>query len=123
MQMIAEGKDCGGVILYLTSPEIDMYGNKIEYPYPLEDRYFIHPTTKDEESQERILKEAEKGYLTLVDWFEILTNAPTKERDEFFYEQMKGGNIYRKLKTASSIENTIRKAFRLDNEFYYQIKS
>jgi hypothetical protein len=122
MQMIAEGKDWGGVILYLTSPEIDMYGNKIEYPYPLEDRYFIHPTTKDEETQERILKEAEKGYLILVDWFEILANAPTKERDEFFYEQMKGGLIYRKLKTASSIENTIRKAFRLDNEFYYQIK-
>lgn len=123
MQMIAEKKDFGAVVLYLTSPEIDMYGNKIEYPFPLEDRFFIHSFGADLEIQERILKEAERGYLTLVDWFEILANAPTKERDEFFYEQMKGGNVYRKLKTASSIENTIRKAFRLDNEFYYQIKA
>lgn len=44
------------------------------------------------------------------------------ERDEYFYNQMQGGETYRKLKTAASIENTIKRAFRVDNEFYYEVK-
>ena len=123
MQMIAEGKEFGGVLLYLTNSEIDMYGNKIEYPYPLEDRYFMHPTKFDEEAADRILKSIEPAYKTLTRWTEILTNAPTKDRDEYFYEQMKGLKAYRKLKTASNIDNAIHKAFRLGDEFYYQVKS
>lgn len=122
MQMIAEKKELGFIVLYLTSPEIDMYGNKIEYPYPLEDRFFIHQIQTDEETQHRILTEAEIGSHILHDWTVTLNECDIKDKDEFFYEQIKGLKVYRKLKTANSIQNTISKAFRVNNEFYYEIR-
>ena len=123
MQMIAENKEFGMMCFYLTSSELDMYGNKIEYPYPLKDRYYIHEIKQDVEAVERILTESEKGYKKLIEWTEILTQAETMAKDEFFYSQFIGGKAYRKLKTAGSIENTIRKgkAFRVENEFYYEL--
>jgi hypothetical protein len=122
MQMIAEGKEFGSIVLYLTSSEIDMYGNKIEFPYPLEDRFFIHTFPQDEEAIDRILTTAKKGHGTMIEWAAILKDAPIKDKDEFFYEQIKGHAVYRKLKTAGSIENAIKKAVRVGNEYYYLIK-
>jgi len=58
----------------------------------------------------------------MLEWVEILTNAPEKESGEFFYDQIIGTSVYRKLKTASSIENTIKKAFKQNNEYYYEIR-
>ena len=122
MQMIAEKVQEGIILLYLTSSEMDMYGNKIEYPYPLEDRHFIHEIKKDLESEERIMNAALNGNKILEHWIKILESCKVMERDEYFYNQMQGGETYRKLKTAASIENTIKKAFRVDNEFYYEVK-
>lgn len=121
MQMIAEAKEFGYVVLYLTSSDVDMYGNKIEFPYPLEDRFFIHEVLPDEETMDRILVESEKGYNKMIEWANILKEAPVKDLDEFFYEQFKGHATYRKLKTANSIQNTISKAVRIGEEYYYKI--
>ena len=61
------------------------------------------------------------GNKILEHWISVLQSCKVMERDEYFYNQMQGGETYRKLKTAASIENTIKKAFRVDNEFYYEI--
>ena len=122
MQMLAEGKERGAIVLYLTNSEIDLYGNKIEYPYPLEDRYYIHELSRDEQITSDILITAESGHKKMLEWVEILTAAPEKESGEFFYDQIIGTSVYRKLKTASSIENTIKKAFKQNNEYYYEIR-
>ena len=122
MQMIAEKKDKGAVLLYLTSSELDVYGNTIEYPYPIEHRHYIHEFEKDEEVQHNIMKAVEHYYPVLVDWTKRLSEVKTMERDEFFYNQLEGIEKYRKLKTASNINTAMDKAVRIGNEFYYLIR-
>lgn len=121
MQMIAEKKDFGAVLIYLTSPEMDMYGNTIEYPFPLEYRYFMHEFKTDEEVQYNIMQSVDKYYPTLVDYENRLREIGEGDKEEFFYKQFRGEVTYRKLKTASNFDKAIDKAIRIENEFYYQI--
>lgn len=121
MQMIAEKKDKGAVLLYLTSPDIDQDGNTIEYPYPLEDRHFIHQFGRDEEIQCRIMEGVDKYHPVLVDWTNRLSELPLMDRDEFFYTQLRGDVKFRKLKTASNINTAMNRAIRVGDEFYYLI--
>lgn len=119
MQMMAYNCDKGGVLLYLTSPEMDEYGNKKEYPYDLADRHKLHLFGKDEEVQIRIMDTVNKYYPILESWVEILNNAKILDIDECFYLQISGKLRLRKLKTATDIEDVITDCVRVGNEFYY----
>lgn len=78
MQMLALNTDVGYLVRYLTSANVDDYGNKYEYNLPLETRLFYKKITKDEQAQEKILKAVEKA---------------AKERD-ILVEQLKKPFIY-----------------------------
>lgn len=121
MQMIAVKKDEGGVLFYLTSPEADEWGNKIEYPYSIDDRHRLVTFRKDEEVQYNIMQVVDKYSPILDSWVEGLSMVQEKELDVFFYEQLIQGKKYRKIKTASNIMSAIERAFRVGEEFYYEV--
>lgn len=122
MQMIAVKKDEGGVLLYLTSPETDDWGNKQEYPYSIEDRHRLITFNKDEEVQYNIMQAIDKYNPILDLWAEGLSMVQEKELDVFFYEQLIQGKKYRKLKTATNILGAIERGFKVGDEYYYEIQ-
>lgn len=121
MQMIAEKKIKGAVLLYLTSNEVDIYGNTIEYNIPIEFRHHIHKFEKDEKAHYEIMVAVDKYYPTLQEWEKNLKNATEIDEDSFFYSQYTGEKKFRKIKTASNINNATKSAIIHKGEFYYEI--
>lgn len=121
MQMMAERVNEGKIIFYLTSHNYDMYGNKIEYKYPLQDRHRIFDISPDEKCQYEILQGVDKYYPILIDWKSRLEEIGDSDPDKFFYDQLHGKVKYRKLKTSQNINRAIDFAIRVNNQFFYKV--
>jgi hypothetical protein len=120
MQMMATGGDVGILCFYLTKPMEWGEETVVEYPFPLEDRYRIFEFKKEEELQDRILKAVEAAEPKKQLLITMLKSAIFMDEIEFFYYQMKGNKL-RKLKEASNMYN-VTKIYRVNDEFYYEIK-
>lgn len=116
-QMMALNVDRGFLINYLTKPEKWGDDSWTEYPFPLEDRYFIHEIKKDEEAQYNILKAAEKYHPLIGECYNKLLEAIDLEEDEFFYMQFASKKRYKKLKDTNWLASK-GDIYRHDNTFY-----
>lgn len=117
-QMLALKVDLGYLINYLTKPEKFGEENWTEYPFPLEDRYFIHEIKKDEAICNEILEKSEKYHPLINVAYEQMANATILEDNEFFYNQLKNGIYYKTLKDYWI--NNKKEVFRHENDFYIQ---
>jgi len=115
-QLLESKGDEGAILYYLTSPVSDEFGNKLEYPFPITDRYSYYIIKKDEGVQEKILGGVEDATKKRDYLIEMMLNAPILDIDEFFYSWQK--NKYRELKKAYNILN-IDNIIRVNNKFYY----
>lgn len=116
-QMMALKCDKGYLINYLTKPEEWGEDEWTEYPFPLEDRYFIHEIHKDEEQQYNILKAVEDNFHLIGLATEMLLNAKEVDDYEFFMTQYKDRIKYQKLKD-TNWERNEKEVIRYKNNFY-----
>jgi hypothetical protein len=98
VQMMALNVDYGYLINYLTKPEEFGQDDWSEYPFPLEERFYIHEVPKDEETCDKILATCEEKYPLIGLADELLRNAKVMDEDEFFYMQFVSKKRYEKLK-------------------------
>ena len=115
-QMMALKVDKAYLINYLTKPE--SFGDEMwtEYPFPIEDRYFIHEIDKCEETCDTILEYAEKYHPLISKCLDMIGGATILDEIEFFYSQLKGGVKYLTLKERWL--NNDKEVFRYEKEFY-----
>ena len=117
-QMLALKVDTAYLINYLTKPEKFGEENWTEYPFPLEERFFIHEIPKNEAICDEILTKAEKYHPMINLAFEQMANATILDETQFFYNQLKNGIYYKSLK--DWWVNNQSEVYRFDNEFYIQ---
>ena len=115
-QMMALNVNKGYLINYLTKPEKFGQEDWTEYPFDLEDRYYIHEIDKDEAICDEILMKAEKYYPMINVAYEQMANASILDEMEFFYNQLKNGIKYKSLK--DYWVNNQNEVFRFENEFF-----
>lgn len=115
-QMLALKVDKAYLINYLTKPEKFGEDNWTEYPFPLEDRFYIHEISKDEAICDEILTKAEQYHPLINVAYEQMANATILDEIQFFYNQLKNGVYYKPLK--DYWVNNETEVFRFDNEFY-----
>lgn len=116
-QMMALGCERGYLINYLTKPEEWGEDEWTEYPFPLEDRYYIHEIHKDEEQQYNILKAVDANFDLIGLATEMLLNAKEVDDYEFFMTQYKEKAKYLKLKD-TNWERNEKEVIRYKNNFY-----
>ena len=115
-QMMALNVNKGYLINYLTKPEKFGQDDWTEYPFDIEDRYFIHEIEKDEAICDEILMKAEKYHPMINLAYEQMANASILDEMEFFYNQLKNGIKYKSLK--DYWVNNQNEVFRFENEFF-----
>ena len=115
-QMLALKVDKAYLINYLTKPEKFGQDDWTEYPFPLEERFYIHEIAKDEAICDEILTKAEQYHPMINLAFEQMANATILDETEFFYNQLKNGIYYKSLKDWWVNNNS--EVFRFDNEFF-----
>ena len=116
-QMMALNVNKGYLINYLTKPEQWGEDNWTEYPFPLEDRFFIHEIERDESVCEEILQAVETNHHLIDVAFQMQGSASLMDSDEFFYSQLVGRQRYLKLKEVNWVTNE-REVIRHESEFY-----
>jgi hypothetical protein len=116
-QMMALNVNKGYLINYLTKPEQWGEDNWTEYPFPLEDRYFIHEIDRDEETCENILKACDENHYLIDVAYQMQGSASLMDSDEFFYSQLVGRQRYLKLKEINWVTNE-REVIRHESDFY-----
>jgi len=116
-QMMALNVNKGYLINYLTKPEQWGEDNWTEYPFPLEDRYFIHEIDRDEETCENILKACDENHYLIDVAYQMQGSASLMDSDEFFYSQLVGRQRYLKLKEVNWVTNE-REVIRHESDFY-----
>jgi hypothetical protein len=114
--MLALKVDKAYLINYLTKPEKFGQDDWTEYPFPLEDRFYIHEISKDEAICDEILTKAEQYHPMINIAYQQMANATILDEMEFFYNQLKNGVYYKSLKDYWVKNDT--EVFRFDNEFY-----
>lgn len=117
-QMMALKVDKAYLINYLTKPEEFGQDDWEEYPFPIEERYFIHEVVKDEKVCDDILFTAEKNFPLIVQCSDLLMSATELHMVDFFNWQMKDKIRFAKLKDTNWL-NFEKEVFRFNNEFYY----
>lgn len=116
-QMLALKVDKAYLINYLTKPEVWGQDDWTEYPFALEDRFFIHEVEKDEAVQNDILELSEKYFPYIGLGAEMMRSAVELNEIEYFGKQFYDKVRFRKLKEINWIEND-SEVFRFDNEFF-----
>jgi hypothetical protein len=117
-QMMALKVEQAFLINYLTKPEEFGQDDWEEYPFPIEDRYYIHEVKKDEKICDDILIAAEKNFPLLIECSDLLLGATDLHEHTFFNWQMKDKVRFAKLKDTNWL-NFDKEVFRFNNEFYY----
>lgn len=115
-QMMALNVDKAYLINYLTKPEKFGQDNWTEYPFPLEERFFIHEIAKDNDICDEILSKAEQYHSLINVAFEQMAAATILDELEFFYSQLNEGIIYKPLK--DWWVNNAKEVFRHEKDFY-----
>lgn len=116
-QMMALNVNKGYLINYLTKPEEWGQDDWTEYPFPLEDRYFIHEIERDEAICEEILQACETNHPLIDVAYQMQGSATLMDSDEFFYSQLVGRQRYLKLKEVNWVTNE-REIIRHESDFY-----
>jgi hypothetical protein len=116
-QMMALNVNKGYLINYLTKPEQWGEDNWTEYPFPLEDRFFIHEIERDESVCMEIIDAVETNHHLIDVAFQMQGSASLMDSDEFFYSQLVGRQRYLKLKEVNWVTNE-REVIRHESEFY-----
>ena len=117
-QMMALKVEQAYLINYLTKPEEFGQEDWEEYPFPIEQRYYIHEVVKDEKVCDDILTAAEKNFPLIVECSDLLLGATDLHEHTFFNWQMKDKIRFGKLKDTNWL-NFEKEVFRYNNEFYY----
>lgn len=116
MQMIGTGHKKGAICLYLTSNNIDEWGNKIEFDIPLEKRHIFVPIESQEEYQKEILKRIDE-FLPLRDL--IMSHLlEAKEINDMEFFDLCGKKKVTRFKDKSNLTTWYNKIIKNSNEYY-----
>ena len=121
-QMMALKVDKAYLINYLTKPEEFGQDDWTEYPFSVEERYFIHDVVRDEKVCDDILFTAEKNYPLIWECSKMLQSAVEINEVDFFYMQLKEKVRFAKLKETTWLNNE-RTIYRFNNDFFVIKKS
>jgi hypothetical protein len=116
MQMIGTGHKKGAICLYLTSTNIDEYGNKMEYDIPLNDRHLFLPIDAQEDYQAEILKRIDEFFPIRDLILSHLMKAPIVSDKEFF--DLCGFRKVTKFKDKSNLLTWEDKLIRNGKDYY-----
>ena len=116
MQMKGTGHKKGAICLYLTSNQIDEWGNKIEFDIPLEKRHLFVPIEAQEAYQKEILKRIEE-FLPLRD---LLMGhlLEAKEINDMEFFDLCGKKKVTRFKDKSNLTTWYNKIVKNSNEYY-----
>lgn len=116
MQMIATKHKKGAICLYLTSADVDEFGNKKEYKIDPEKRSHFFYQDADEVMQKEIVKRID-GFFPMRDIiFNDLTNAPEISDEELF--DMCEKKQVKKFKENTNLLNLNGSIVKCSNEYY-----
>lgn len=116
MQMIATGHKKGAICLYLTSTNIDEWGNKIEYDIPLEKRHLFLPIEAQDEYQKEIIKRIEE-FIPMRDTILSHLSKATDVSDMELFDLCETKKITR-FKDKSNLLTWENKIIKNANEYY-----
>jgi hypothetical protein len=116
-QMMALKVDKAYLINYLTKPEVFGQDDWVEYPFDIEERYFIHDVVRDEKVCDDILIAAETNYPLIWKCSEMLQSAIEIDDEAFFYMQLQDKIRFAKFKDTAWL-NSEKQVYRHNNEFY-----
>lgn len=116
MQMIGTGHKKGAICLYLTSTNIDEWGNKIEFDIPLSERHLFIPIEAQPEYQKEIIERID-SFFPIRDIIQShLIKAPVISDYEFF--KLCGIKKVTRFKDKSNLLTWENKIIKNGNEFY-----
>lgn len=116
MQMIGTGHKKGAICLYLTSTNIDEWGNKIEFDIPLEKRHLFLPIEAQEDYQNEIMKRINE-FLPIRDLiFSHLFKA--KEVSDIDFFELCGTKKVTRFKDKHNLLTWENKIIKNSNEYY-----
>lgn len=116
MQMIGTGHKKGAICLYLTSTQIDQYGNKIEFDIPLEKRHLFLPIEAQDEYQKEILKRIDE-FIPLRDTIMLHLSKADEISDFEFFNLCENKKVTR-FKDKSNLLTWENKIIKNSNEYY-----
>lgn len=116
MQMIGTGHKKGAICLYLTSTNIDEWGNKIEFDIPVEDRHYYIPIDAQPDYQKEIIERI-RAFFPIRDLiYSHLIKAPEVGDMEFF--NLCGKKKVTRFKDKSNLLTWEDKIIKNGNEYY-----
>lgn len=116
MQMIGTGHKKGAICLYLTSTNIDEWGNKIEFDIPLEKRHLFLPIESQDDYQKEIMQRID-DFLPIRDLiFSHLFKAKEIKDMDFF--ELCGTKKVTRFKDKSNLLTWEDKIIKNANEYY-----
>lgn len=116
-QMMALRVNKGYLINYLTKPEEWGQDDWVEYPFPVEDRYFVHEIEKDESVQSSILDAVDVNYPLIGVAHQMLESAIIIDEYDFFMMQFKDKIRFVKLKDVNWVNND-KKVYSFNKDFF-----
>lgn len=116
MQMIGTGHKKGAICLYLTSNQIDQWGNKMEFDIPLEDRHYYVPIEAQPDYQKEILDRIDKFFPLRDLILGHLIKAEDISDKDFF--KICGEKKVTRFKDKSNLTTWENKIIRNQNEYY-----
>lgn len=116
MQLIGTGHKNGAICLYLTSNNIDAYGNKIEYDIPIEKRHLFIPIETQDDYQKEILNRID-DFFPIRDLILSHLYKANKVSDIDFFELCETKKVTR-FKDKSNLLTWEDKIIKNQNEYY-----
>lgn len=116
MQLIGTGHDKGAICLYLTSNNVDQWGNKIEFDIPLKDRHIFIPIEKQEDYQKEITQRIE-DFIPLRDTIESHLVKAVEVTDLDFFKLCENSKVTR-FKDKSNLLTWEDQLIKNQNEYY-----
>lgn len=116
MQMIGTGHKKGAICLYLTSTNIDEWGNKIEFDIPLEKRHLFLPIEAQEDYQNEILNRIDE-FMPMRDKIMLHLSKAAEINDMEFFELCETKKVTR-FKDKSNLLTWEDKIIKNSNEYY-----
>lgn len=116
MQLIGTKHKKGALCLYLTSTNIDEWGNKIEFEIPIEERHYYIPIEAQPDYQKEILERIDGFFEVRDKIYSHLKKAPQISDMEFF--KVCGQKKITRFKDKSNLLTWEGKIIKNGNEFY-----
>lgn len=117
MQLVATGHKKGSIVLFLTSNNMDDWGNKIEYEIPIDERHHYFFFDKDDDAHKEIIKRLDDFFPLRDIILECLAPAPVLSDVEFFNLAKDGAKITM-FKRKSNLTTWAGQIYKNGNEYY-----